>query len=88
MGSAGVGHGPVFDDGAHVRDDLSVVGPGHLDRVVSADSGAARVSARAEPMVLGSTSGAGSPSLVSSSVDCLAEDFVGEDGVVGDDGGG
>ena len=84
--SAWVGDGPAFHYGADIGDDLAMVRPGQLDRVVCSDTGAAGISRRSEPVVLWGACGARSPSRVCSSIHSLANDFVREDGVIGDDG--
>ena len=56
-----------------------------LDSIVSADAGTARVTRRAEPMVLGGARRACTPASVGSSIDCVAEDVVCEDRVIRND---
>ena len=83
--SAWIWDGPALHNRADVRDDLAMVRPRQLDCIVCSDTGAARIPRRTEPMVLWGASSARPPSLVCSSIDGLANDFVREDRVIGND---
>jgi len=77
-----VGDGPVFGNWANISDDLSVVGPGHLDGVGGTNTGTTWVTAGSEPMVLGSTGSSSSHTFVLSSINGVTEDVICENGVV------
>lgn len=62
--------------------------PGDLDGLGCADASATWVAGGAEPMVLGSTSGPGSQSVVRHAIICAAEELLGQLGIVGHETGG
>lgn len=76
-----------MDDWADISDNLTVMGPGVLNCVISADTSSSGITRWAKPMVLWGTGCACPHALISSAVDGFSENSVGEDGIVGDDSG-
>ena len=76
--SARLRHGPVILARAYVRDDFTVMGPGKLDSIVSADAGTSWITRWTEPMVLRCAGCTCPPAMISSSIDGLAENAVTE----------
>lgn len=75
---------PVGVDWTIVSDDFSVSSPDMENGLFCADTGSSWVAARAKPVVLWSSGSSGSDTGVGGSVDCLPEDVVQEERVVGD----
>lgn len=81
--SAGCWDSPVLVNGPYVANYFSVVRPGVLNSVRSSDTSSTRVSAGAKPMVLGSTCGAATETVVASTVDGVSKDSFSELNIVG-----
>ena len=81
--SARLRHGPVILDRADVRDNLTVMGPGKLDSIVSADACTSGITGWAEPVVLWRAGCTRPPAVISSSINGVAEHTISENGIVG-----